>query len=67
MGIVGNVRTPSDQQLYSCSVCSCSLKAAVHLPNDILNKANNAEMNEAFAIATQVFNCWHRESGIDEA
>jgi len=67
MKIVGNVRTERDQQLFSCSICGCSLKAAVHLPNDILNKANNAEMNEAFSVAAQVFNCWHSPSGVDEA
>jgi len=67
MNIVGNVRTTNDQQLFSCSVCGCSLKAAVHIPNDILNKANNAEMNQAFSVAAEMWNCWHRPDGIDGA
>jgi len=66
-GIVGNVRTPNDQQLFSCSICGCSLKAAVHLPNSILNKANDAEMNRAFELAQEAFGCWHTPSGVDAA
>ena len=67
MSVVGNVSTPSNQQLYSCAICSCALKAAVHLPNSILNQANNAEMNRDFAFAAEAFGCWHTESGVDEA
>lgn len=63
--VVGNVRTKHDQQLFSCSICACSLKAAVHIPNAILNKANNAEMNRAFELAAEAFNCWHRPDGLD--
>ncbi len=65
LGVVGSVRTPYDQNLRACNICGCSLKAAVHLPNDILNRANNAEMNQAFEVAAQVFNCWHNPSGLD--
>jgi len=67
MGIVGNVRVENSQQLYACQVCGCSLKAAVHIPNDILNRANNAEMNQAFSIAADLWHCWHRNDGIDGA
>lgn len=65
MALVGPVRTASDQQLYACSICGCSLKAAVHLPNHILNMANDAEMNRAFELAAEAFNCWHSPSGLD--
>ncbi len=65
LGVVGAVRTPYDQNLRACNVCGCSLKAAVHLPNDILNRANNAEMNSAFEVAADVFGCWHRNDGAD--
>lgn len=67
MKIVGNVRTENDQQLFSCSICSCSLKAAVHIPNSILNRANDAEMNRAFELAEEAFGCWHSPSGVDGA
>jgi len=63
--VVGNVRTAHDQQLFACSICGCSLKAAVHLPNAILNSANNAEMNLAFELAASAFHCWHSASGVD--
>ncbi len=63
--VVGSVRTTHDQQLLACSICGCSLKAAVHLPNDILNRANNAEMNLAFELAAEAFGCWHAASGLD--
>lgn len=65
--MVGSVRTAHDQQLFACSICGCSLKAAVHLPNAILNKANNAEMNMAFELAAEAFGCWHSPSGTDAA
>ncbi len=65
MIVVGDVRTTHDQGLYACSICGCSLKAAVHLPNRVLNCANDAEMNRAFELAAQVFNCWHSPSGLD--
>lgn len=63
--VVGGARTEHDQQLFSCNICGCSLKAAVHVPNDILNKANNAEMNRAFELASEAFSCWHRPDGLD--
>ena len=63
--VVGSVRTDSDQQLFACSICGCSLKAAVHIPNSILNSANNAEMNQAFELAAEAFGCWHSASGVD--
>ncbi len=64
-GIVGKVRTAMDQQLYACNICHCSLKGAVHIPNAILNRENNAEMNRAFEVAAEAFNCWHRPDGQD--
>ncbi len=64
-GVIGQVKTDKDQQLFSCNICGCSLKAAVHLPNDILNRANNAEMNRAFEFASEAFGCWHRPDGTD--
>ncbi len=64
-GVIGQTKTAYDQQLFSCNICGCSLKAAVHLPNDILNRANDAEMNRAFEVAAQAFNCWHNPSGLD--
>lgn len=64
-GVIGQTKTAHDQQLFSCNICGCSLKAAVHLPNDILNRANNAEMNQAFEVASEMFGCWHNPSGTD--
>ncbi len=58
-GIIGPVRTTHDQQLLSCGVCQCSLKAAVHVPLDVLNQANTAEMNQAFAVMQETYKCWH--------
>lgn len=63
--VVGNVRTDKDQQLMACSICGCALKGAVHIPNNILNHLNDAEMNNAFELAAEAFSCWHRPDGLD--
>ncbi len=64
-GVIGQIKTPHDQNLRACTICGCSLKAAVHIPNSILNQANNAEMNQAFELAAEAFGCWHKPSGED--
>ncbi len=56
--IIGNRKTDRDKDLGACLVCSCSLKAAVHVPIDIQRKGLSDEIKKDF---DGIEHCWKRE------
>jgi hypothetical protein len=53
--IVGNRKTSRDGELGVCLVCSCSLKAAVHIPVDVQQKGLPEELKQDFR---RMDYCW---------
>lgn len=51
--VVGDRRTPFDEQLKACRVCQCGLKAKVHLPHAVLYDNMPADQ-----IARLPSHCW---------
>lgn len=56
-GIIGKRKTSYDDRLGACLVCSCSLKAAVHVPVDVQREGLNEELKQDF---DQIKYCWKR-------
>jgi hypothetical protein len=56
--IIGNRKTEQDKDLGACLVCSCSLKAAVHVPVDVQREGLTNEINQEF---DKIVNCWKRK------
>lgn len=54
--IVGGERTSNDDKLHACAVCKCSLAAKVHVPKNILDKADTKEIKESYPN-----DCWMTE------
>jgi hypothetical protein len=55
--IIGNRKTERDNDLGACLVCSCSLKAAVHVPIDVQREGLTEEINREF---DKIKHCWKR-------
>jgi hypothetical protein len=55
--IIGNRKTDKDNDLGACLVCSCSLKAAVHVPIDIQRAGLTEEIKGDF---DKIKHCWKR-------
>jgi hypothetical protein len=56
--IIGNRKTERDRELGACLVCSCSLKAAVHVPVDVQRDGLTDEINQEF---DKITHCWKRK------
>ena len=55
--ILGNRKTERDNELGACLVCSCSLKAAVHVPIDVQREGLNEEIKQDFE---KIKHCWKK-------
>ena len=55
--IIGNRKTEQDKDLGACLVCSCSLKAAVHVPIEVQREGLTNEINREF---DNIKYCWKR-------
>jgi hypothetical protein len=55
--IIGNRKTEQDKDLGACLVCSCSLKAAVHVPIEVQREGLTNEINQEF---DNIKYCWKR-------
>jgi hypothetical protein len=57
-GILGKRKTSLDDRLGACMICSCSLKAAVHVPLEVQLKGLPPELQEEFK---KIKDCWKHE------
>lgn len=55
--IIGKRKTSMDDKLGACLVCSCSLKAAVHVPIDVQREGLSDEIKQDF---DQINYCWKK-------
>lgn len=60
--IIGNKKTSHDNLLGQCGVCSCALKASVHIPLDLQWNALDEEAKEKFRDPGLSY-CWKRIDG----
>jgi len=56
-GILGKRKTELDNSLGACLICSCSLKAAVHVPVDVQREGLSEELKNDF---DEIKYCWKR-------
>jgi len=56
--IIGKRKTSFDSELGACLVCSCSLKASVHVPTKVQQEGLPDSLKEEFK---QIEWCWKRE------
>jgi len=56
-GVIGKRKTQYDDRLGACLVCSCSLKAAVHVPIDVQRQGLSEEIKKDF---DDIKYCWKR-------
>jgi hypothetical protein len=56
--IIGNRKTSRDGELGACLVCSCSLKAAVHIPLNVQQTGLPDHLKEDFK---KIDYCWKKE------
>lgn len=56
-GILGKRKTERDSELGACLVCSCSLKAAVHIPVEIQKEGLSEELKRDFE---NIEYCWKK-------
>jgi len=56
--ITGGRSTSKDDRLFSCHVCACALKAAVHLPLETQCLGVTEEMRREFAYMKDIAGCW---------
>jgi hypothetical protein len=56
-GILGKRKTEYDSSLGACLICSCSLKAAVHVPVDVQREGLSDELKNDF---DEIKYCWKR-------
>ena len=55
--IIGNRKTERDKDLGACLVCSCSLKAAVHVPVDVQKESLPEDIKKEF---DKITHCWKK-------
>lgn len=55
--IIGKRKTSQDEHLGACLICSCSLKAAVHVPVDVQREGLSQELKDDF---DGIKYCWKR-------
>jgi hypothetical protein len=53
--VLGNRKTEQDNELGACLVCSCSLKAAVHVPLDVQREGLSEQIKQDFE---KIKHCW---------
>ena len=56
-GVIGKRKTQYDSRLGACLVCSCSLKAAVHIPIDIQRQGLSEDIKKDF---NDINYCWKK-------
>jgi hypothetical protein len=56
--ILGNLNTPSDGALKSCTICKCFNEVAVWFPLELNCKDLSEEQKAQFAYAREQVNCW---------
>lgn len=54
-GVIGKRKTQYDDHLGACLICSCSLKAAVHVPLDVQRDGLNEKLKQDF---NEIKYCW---------